>query len=92
MTFREEISHFIIGATDLNKSKESFKKHLRDFLIRLKEFSNQDNSDLFIEETEKQNKKEQNQHFQNMMQIPGMISQYDPRYLKIENNPNGNQN
>ena len=76
---KEEINHFILSTTNLNKSFEEFKNHLRDFLVRLKEFSTQDNSDLYLEEKEQQLEQEKVAQFQNMLQVPGLIDQYDSR-------------
>ena len=44
---------FVVGLFDLNKDINSFKLHLRDFLVQLKEFSEGDNSELYLEEKEK---------------------------------------
>lgn len=43
----------MLGLFDLNKDLSAFKLHLRDFLIQLKEFSEGDNSELYLEEKEK---------------------------------------
>jgi hypothetical protein len=43
----------VVGLFDLNKDINSFKLHLRDFLVQLKEFSEGDNSELYLEEKEK---------------------------------------
>ncbi|KAF9050652.1 hypothetical protein BDZ89DRAFT_1057102 [Hymenopellis radicata] len=50
---------------DINR----FKGALRDFLIELKEFSNSDNAELFLEEKEKKLEEERQLH----MRIPGML-------------------
>ena len=48
-----QVDTFVLGLFDLNKgSQETFKAHLRDFLISLKEFSEGDNSELYLEEKE----------------------------------------
>ena len=49
---RSQVSKFVDGMFDLNMDLPTFKTHLRDFLIQLKEFSVEDNSGLFSEETE----------------------------------------
>jgi len=49
---RERVRSFVLGLFDLNKDLNSFKQHLRDYLVQLKEFEG-DNSELFLEETEK---------------------------------------
>jgi len=50
---REHVRTFVVGLFDLNKDINSFKLHLRDFLVQLKEFSEGDNSELYLEEKEK---------------------------------------
>ena len=35
---------------DLSKDMETFKQHIRDFLISMKEFECEDNSELFMDE------------------------------------------
>jgi len=46
-----QISHFVIGLFDPNKNLDTFKTHLRDFLVQIKEFSD-DSEELFLEEKE----------------------------------------
>lgn len=46
-----QVKTFVQGLFDLKSDMESFKQHLRDFLVQLKEFG-ADNDDLFLEEKE----------------------------------------
>lgn len=47
---RRQVFDFVVGLFDLRMDLVSFKTHLRDFLIQLKEFSIEDNRDLYSEE------------------------------------------
>merc|ERR1712000_566292 len=51
---KEHVRTFVVGLFDLNKDINSFKLHLRDFLVQLKGFSEGDNSELYLEEKEKE--------------------------------------
>lgn len=48
-----QVSKFVDGMFDIRMDLPTFKVHLRDFLIELKEFSAEDNSALFVEEKER---------------------------------------
>jgi hypothetical protein len=43
---------FVVGLFDTSLDLNDFKQHLRDFLITVKEFASEDNTDLYAEETE----------------------------------------
>jgi len=47
---RSQVSAFVDGLFNVNLDILTFKVHLRDFLISLKEFSVDDNQGLFQEE------------------------------------------
>ncbi|KAJ1569665.1 Karyopherin transporter [Cladochytrium tenue] len=55
------------------KDLHSFKAHLRDFLITLKEFAGEDNSELFLEEREAEVRVKKEQ----LDQIPGMVKPHE---------------
>jgi len=46
----ENIKNFVDCSVRLVNDEKAFKLAIRDFLLRLKEFSNDDNSDLYLEE------------------------------------------
>ncbi|GMI84035.1 EXPORTIN 1, ARABIDOPSIS THALIANA EXPORTIN 1, exportin 1A, HEAT-INTOLERANT 2 [Hibiscus trionum] len=48
----------------------AFKNHMRDFLVQSKEFSAQDNKDLYAEEAAVLRERER----QRMLSIPGLIA------------------
>jgi exportin-1 len=49
---RPQVSNFVRGLFDVSMDLMAFKQHLRDFLIAVKEFAGEDNSELFTEELE----------------------------------------
>lgn len=57
---------------DINMDLPTFKIHLRDFLIELKEFSPEDNSAMFMEEKERVAQEQQAAMAQRNA-IPGML-------------------
>ena len=70
----KEINVFVAAVTnpDLLSNQQQFQAVLRDFLVTLKEFSSQDNSELYEDAEEKKKNKEKQ-----MMNIPGMIAPQD---------------
>ena len=67
---------FIRGLFDLNSDINTFKLHLRDFLIQLKEFSG-DNAELFIEEAELERERKLKAEMEVAKRVPGMIKPQD---------------
>jgi exportin-1 len=58
---------------DINMDLPSFKTHLRDFLIQLKEFSAEDNSGLFGEEQEAQQRRLLEAQQAHRSAVPGLM-------------------
>ncbi|GFP94285.1 exportin-1 [Phtheirospermum japonicum] len=65
-----EVTQFVNGLFESRADLPSFKNHIRDFLVQSKEFSAQDNKDLYAEEAAVQREKER----QRMLSIPGLIA------------------
>jgi exportin-1 len=64
---------FVVGLFERNTDISTFKRHVRDFLVRVKEFSGgDDNARLYLEEEEKAKQDKE-------MSVPGMIPPNDPR-------------
>lgn len=70
---RTQVSAFAEGMFDVKMDIPSFKTHLRDFLIQLKEFSAEDNSALFNEENEKVKREREQAIMAHRSAIPGML-------------------
>lgn len=74
---RSETSKFLDGLFDTRMDLPTFKTHLRDFLITLKEFNSEDNSALFSEEQERAAKEREQAVMAQRSAIPGMIKPDD---------------
>ncbi len=64
---------FIQSIFDPSKDLQAFKQALRDFLVQIKEFSGEDNSELFAEEREAQVRMQQQALLMQKQAIPGML-------------------
>ncbi|KAG6576869.1 Protein EXPORTIN 1A, partial [Cucurbita argyrosperma subsp. sororia] len=65
-----EVTQFVNGLFDSRNDLSVFKDHIRDFLVQSKEFSAQDNKDLYAEEAAAQRERDR----QRMLSIPGLIA------------------
>ncbi|KAB2596947.1 exportin-1-like [Pyrus ussuriensis x Pyrus communis] len=65
-----EVAQFVNGLFESTADIPTFKNHIRDFLVQSKEFSAQDNKDLYAEEAAAQREKDR----QRMLSIPGLIA------------------
>ncbi|XP_019195509.1 PREDICTED: protein EXPORTIN 1A-like isoform X2 [Ipomoea nil] len=65
-----EVTQFVSGLFESTNDPSVFKNHIRDFLAQSKEFSAQDNKDLYAEEAAAQRERER----QRMLSIPGLIA------------------
>jgi len=70
---RSQVSKFIDGMFDLNMDLPTFKTHLRDFLIQLKEFSAEDNTSLFSEEQDAQQRQRMQAQEAHQSAVPGLL-------------------
>ena len=70
---RAQVSKFAEGMMDIKMDLPTFKIHLRDFLVELKEFSAEDNSALFTEEQEKQRREQEEAIRAQRSAVPGML-------------------
>ncbi|XP_057970733.1 protein EXPORTIN 1A isoform X2 [Malania oleifera] len=65
-----EVAQFVNGLFESRNDLSAFKNHIRDFLVQSKEFSAQDNKDLYAEEAAAQRERERLR----MLTIPGLIA------------------
>lgn len=70
---KSQVSKFVDGMFDINMDLPTFKSHLRDFLIELKEFSGEDNSQLFSEEKERQTQQQEQAMMAERSAVPGLV-------------------
>ena len=67
------VEKFFATSTDY----AAFKSSLRDFLVQLKEFSAQDNADLFAEDKAAAEAATAAQALKQRLAIPGMVNPHD---------------
>ena len=70
---KDKVGYFVEGCFDLGKDNRAFKTHVRDFLIELKEFSGQDNADLFADEAEERAALARELAMAEAKSVPGLI-------------------
>eukprot|EP01006_Ploeotia_vitrea_P040702 TRINITY_DN66447_c9_g7_i2.p1 TRINITY_DN66447_c9_g7~~TRINITY_DN66447_c9_g7_i2.p1 ORF type:complete len:1150 (+),score=740.55 TRINITY_DN66447_c9_g7_i2:403-3450(+) len=69
---QKQILTFVNGLFENNGNLGKFKVLLRDFLIQLKEFAGQDNSDLFLEESQMSEAERQAREQLRVRSVPGL--------------------
>jgi exportin-1 len=70
---RNQVRLFVVGCFDMSKDLPAFKKHLRDFLVELKEFASEDNADLYLEESLAASQQKLEQERSALLAVPGLI-------------------
>ncbi|KAJ3257200.1 Karyopherin transporter [Boothiomyces macroporosus] len=68
-----QVQQFTIGLFKFANDANTFKGHLRDFLVTLKEFSGSDNAELYLEEREQALAEKQKADYEAALKIPGML-------------------
>jgi exportin-1 len=82
---KTQMMHFNDGLFDPTYDLNAFKQHLRDFLVVIKEFECEDNSELYIEETLAQRALEEQEHMDYFASVPGMLK---PSEIREHDDPN----
>ncbi|KAI1284958.1 Exportin-1 [Halotydeus destructor] len=72
-----QIKITVEGFFKLDQDINAFKEHLRDFLVQIKEFSGEDDSDLFLEERELSLKKAEQDKRAYHMTVPGILNPHE---------------
>ena len=72
-----QIKITVTGLFNLDQDIPAFKEHLRDFLVQIREFTGEDDSDLFLEERETALKKAQEEKRQIQVAVPGMLNPHE---------------
>jgi exportin-1 len=72
-SYRAQIDACVAKLCDSCNDITRFKVVLRDFLIQLKEFSGDDNAELFLEEKEAEAQKKAEAEREAAMKVPGML-------------------
>lgn len=71
---RAQVIEFVVGCFDMSKDLPTFKKHLRDFLVNVKEFAGEDNADLFLEENLARVQMQEQQDLVAKLAVPGLVN------------------
>lgn len=74
---RAQVVEFVIGCFDMSKDLPTFKKHLRDFLVNVKEFAGEDNADLFLEESLAKTQLQQQEELSARLAVPGLVNPHE---------------
>merc|ERR1719325_355798 len=67
----------VTGLFNLDQDIPAFKEHLRDFLVQIREFTGEDDSDLFLEEREASLKTAQEEKRKIQISVPGMLNPHE---------------
>ena len=70
---KTQVGTFVDGMFDLKMDLPTFKLHLRDFLIQLKEFSLEDNSGLYSEEQDMEAQQREEMAAVQRSAVPGLL-------------------
>lgn len=65
---RSQVDAFVAGLFNFSGDEGTFRNHLRDFLVQLKEFSAQDNNELFVDDSQARLNE------QRRLAVPGMVA------------------
>ena len=72
-----QIKITVTGLFNLDQDIPAFKEHLRDFLVQIREFTGEDDSDLFLEEREGALKKAQDEKRMIQIAVPGILNPHE---------------
>merc|ERR1712079_297197 len=72
-----QIKITVTGLFNLDQDIPGFKDHLRDFLVQIREFTGEDDSDLFLEEREDTLKAAQEKKRKVQMSVPGILNPHE---------------
>ena len=79
---RIKVEQFVVGLFDPSKDPSAFKAHMRDFLITIKEFSSDNDQDLFAADKEEQQRAQQHKQLQQRAAIPGLLTQQEMQEMQ----------
>lgn len=71
---KTQVIAFVKGLFKVSHDLVAFKQHLRDFLVTVKEFEAEDNSELYIEEVEGGAEMLRQQQWEYRASVPGLLS------------------
>merc|ERR1712241_1581991 len=72
-----QIKITVTGLFNLDQDIPGFKDHLRDFLVQIREFTGEDDTDLYLEEREGALKKAQEEKRKIQIAVPGILNPHE---------------
>jgi exportin-1 len=72
-----QIKITVQGLFNLDQDIPAFKEHLRDFLVQIREYTGEDDSDLFLEERETALRLAQEEKRRFQMSVPGILNPHE---------------
>lgn len=72
-----QIKITVQGFFNLDQDIPAFKEHLRDFLVQIREFAGEDDSDLFLEEREAALRSAEEEKRKIQMSVPGILNPHE---------------
>ncbi|CAD6211890.1 GSCOCT00003883001.2-RA-CDS [Cotesia congregata] len=72
-----QIKITVQGLFNLDQDIPAFKEHLRDFLVQIREYTGEDDSDLYLEERESALRTAQEEKRRQQMAVPGIINPHE---------------
>ncbi|KZC10900.1 PREDICTED: exportin-1 [Dufourea novaeangliae] len=72
-----QIKITVQGLFNLNQDIPAFKEHLRDFLVQIREYTGEDDSDLYLEERETTLRLAQEEKRRQQMAVPGILNPHE---------------
>ncbi|XP_044732330.1 exportin-1 [Chrysoperla carnea] len=72
-----QIKITVQGLFNLNQDIAAFKEHLRDFLVQIREYTGEDDSDLFLDEREQALLQAQEEKRRLQMSVPGILNPHE---------------
>ena len=77
-----QIKITVQGLFNLDQDIPAFKEHLRDFLVQIREFTGEDDSDLFLDEREAALKVAQEEKRKIQTSVPGMLNPHEAEEMQ----------
>ncbi|RZF34427.1 hypothetical protein LSTR_LSTR015727 [Laodelphax striatellus] len=72
-----QINNHRAGHVQPHQDIPAFKEHMRDFLVQIREYTGEDDSDLFLEEREEALRKAQEEKRRIQMSVPGILNPHE---------------
>ncbi|XP_012281075.1 exportin-1 [Orussus abietinus] len=72
-----QIKITVQGLFNLDQDIPAFKEHLRDFLVQIREYTGEDDSDLYLEERENTLRAAQEDKRRQQMAVPGILNPHE---------------